>query len=41
MSKLSETGTSYFGPNILYAKPVVMTEEELRVYRYKKSFEND
>lgn len=28
--KLSETGTSYFGPNVLSAKPVEMIGEELK-----------
>lgn len=37
----SNTDTNYFEPGQLSAKCVQMTDEELRIYKQKKPFEND
>ena len=39
MAKFSETDTSYVGPEVLSAKPVEMTHEELRVYKQETTLE--
>ena len=41
MTLFSDTDTSYFEPEVLSAKLVEMTDEELRIYKLKVSFENE
>ena len=39
MANFSETDKSYIGPEVLSAKPVETTDEELRVYKQETKLE--